>query len=89
MEAVRLHKVMEKDGELLITDLPCKKGQHVEVIVLTESSVTPQPLRLTAKRLRESALVGLWQDRKDIADSAVYARQLRRAAIASKALASR
>lgn len=77
MEAVRLHRVLEKDGELLITDLPCKKGQRVEVIVLPEPPAPPQPLRLTAKRLRESGVVGLWQDREDVTDSAAYARQLR------------
>lgn len=80
MEAVRLHKVIEKDGELVITDLPCKKGQQVEVIVLTESPDTFKPPRLTAKRLLESGLVGLWQDRQDIPDSAAYARHLREAA---------
>ena len=47
MEAIRLQKVIEKDGELLITDLPCKKGQHVEIIVLSEPPVPPpQPLNL-------------------------------------------
>jgi hypothetical protein len=80
MEAVRLHRIIEKDGELLITDLPCKKGQQVEVIVLTEPPATSQPSRLTAKRLLESGVVGLWQDRTDIADSAAYARQLRETA---------
>lgn len=30
MEAIRLHKVAEKDGEILVTGLPCKKGQHEE-----------------------------------------------------------
>ena len=78
MEAIRLQKVIEKDGELLITDLPCKKGQPVEIIVLSEPPVPPpQPPQLTAKRLLGSDLVGLWQDREDIADSAAYARQLR------------
>jgi len=77
MEAVRLQRVIEKDGELLITDLPCKKGQCVEVIVLTETSETVKPARLTAKQLLESDLVGLWRDRQDIVDSAAYARQLR------------
>jgi hypothetical protein len=77
MEAVRLQRVIEKDGELLLTDLPCKKGQRVEVIVLSELPASLQPQRLTAKRLLESELVGLWQDREDITDSAVYARQLR------------
>ena len=59
MEAVRLHRVIEKDGELLITDLPCKKGQHVEVIVLTEAQKMITPAHLTAKQLLESGLVGL------------------------------
>jgi hypothetical protein len=77
MEAVRLHRIMEKDGELLITDLPCKKGQHVEIIVLPEPPRLPQPPRLTAKQLLESDAVGLWQDREDVTDSAAFARQLR------------
>jgi hypothetical protein len=76
MEAVRLQRIMEKDGELLLTDLPCKKGQRVEIIVLPEPPAPPPP-RLTAKRLLESGVIGLWQDREDIADSAAYARQLR------------
>lgn len=77
MEAVRLQRIIEKDGELLLTELPCKKGQRVEVIVLAEPPASLQPPRLTAKRLLESGLVGLWQDREDITDSAAYARQLR------------
>lgn len=62
MEAMRLRRIMEKDGELLITDLPCKKGQHVEIIVLPEPPTLP---RLTAKQLLASDAVGLWQDRED------------------------
>jgi hypothetical protein len=77
MEAVRLHKILEKDGELLLTDLPCKKGQRVEVIILPEPPAPLQLQRLTAKQLLESGLVGLWQDREDITDSTAYARQLR------------
>lgn len=80
MEAVRLHRVIEKDGELLITDLPCKKGQHVEIIVLPEPPTLPQTPRLTAKQLLESDVVGLWQDREEITDSVAFARQLREAA---------
>ena len=77
MEAVRLQRVIEKDGELLLTDLPCMKGQQVEVIVLSEPLASPQLQRLTAKRLLESRVIGLWQDREDVTDSATYARQLR------------
>ena len=77
MEAVQIQKTISKDGEILITGLPYKKGQSVEIIV------TPQPVgkaprtRLTVGRLRQSGLIGLWQDRDDIGDSSVYARQLR------------
>ena len=77
MEAVQVKQVIVRDGEVLITGLPYKRGQAVEVIVLLQPS-TPLPrVRLTAGRLRQSGLIGLWQDRDDIGDSSVYARQLR------------
>ena len=76
MEAIYLHKVVEKDGEILVTGLPYRKGQCVEVILLPESSATSKR-RLTARRLLDSGLIGLWKDREDIEDSATYARQLR------------
>ena len=31
MEAIHVHKVVEKDGEILLTGLPYKKGQYVEM----------------------------------------------------------
>ena len=77
MEAIRLHKVVERDGEILVTGLPCKKGQYVEMILLIEPSARPRRPYLTARRLLHSGLIGLWKDRKDIEDSAAYARQLR------------
>ncbi len=40
----------------------------------------PHTRELTARALRESALVGLWEDRQDIGDSLDFARSLRRAA---------
>lgn len=73
---IHLHREIEKDGEISVTGLPFKKGQRVEVILVPESSVTPKP-RLTAHQLLHSGLVGLWKDREDIGDSAIYARQLR------------
>jgi hypothetical protein len=33
MEAIRINKVVKKDGEVSVTGLPCKKGQHVEIIL--------------------------------------------------------
>lgn len=77
MEAIRLHKVIEKDGKLVVTNLPCKKGQHVELIVLTESAAELNRSPLTARRLLDSGLVGIWKGRQDITDSVAYARQLR------------
>ena len=77
MEAVQIQQVMTKDGEILITGLPYKRGQAVEVIVFLPQTA-PQPrARLTVGRLRKSGLIGLWQDRDDIGDSSAYARQLR------------
>ncbi len=76
MEAIRIHKVVEKDGEILVKGLPCKKGQRVEMILLMEPS-TMSGRYLTAQKLRHSGLIGLWKDREDIKDSASYARQLR------------
>ena len=77
MEAIRIQKLVEKDGEILVKGLPCKKGQRVEMIMLIEPSGAPEQGHLTADRLRRSGLIGLWKDRMDITDSAVYARRLR------------
>ncbi len=76
MAAVRVKKTVEKDGEILLTGLPVKKGQHVDIIV--EAEPIEQPRRqMTAKDLLESGLVGMWADRDDIGDSVEFARQLR------------
>ena len=77
MEAIRIHKIVEKDGEILVTGLPYKKGQSIEVILLPESSTKSMRKNLTARELFNSGLIGLWKDREDIKDSADYARQLR------------
>ncbi len=39
MEAIRIQKVVEKDGEILMKGLPCKKGQQVEMILLIETNI--------------------------------------------------
>ena len=77
MEAIQMRQVMAKDGEVLITGLPYKKGQSVEIIVLPQSAGPSPRGRLTVGRLRRSGLIGLWQDRGDIGDCSVFARQLR------------
>ena len=77
MEAVRVEQVVVKDGEVLITGLPYKTGQMVEVIVLLQPQKTMRRSHLTVRQLRQSGLIGLWKDRDDIEDSAAYARRLR------------
>jgi hypothetical protein len=77
MEAVQVKQVITKDGEVLLTGLPFKKGQSVEIIVLPQSMIPLPRARLTVGRLRQSGLIGLWQDRDDISDSSSYARHLR------------
>lgn len=77
MEAIRLQQTIQKQGELKIHNLPVEAGQQVEVLLLFTPPETPKHPRLTARQLRHSGLIGLWKDRQDIADSAIYARQLR------------
>ncbi len=77
MEAIRIQQVMSRDGEVVITGLPYKKGQFVEIILLPQLDKTPPRPRLTERQFRELGLIGLWKDRDDIQDSSVYARQLR------------
>lgn len=76
MQAVRLHKIVENDGEIHVTGLPCHKGQDIEMILLIEDTRSPKK-QLTASELSCCGLVGLWKDRQDIQDSAVFARALR------------
>lgn len=72
MEAIRLQKAVEKDGEILLTGLPYKKGQQVEMILLSEIGPAQNGSRLTARQLLHSELVGRWEDRSDIGDSFDY-----------------
>ncbi|MBI3537064.1 MAG: hypothetical protein HY070_05855 [Chloroflexi bacterium] len=76
MEALRIHTTLERDGEIFLTGLPFRKGEGVEMIVRGEST---KP-HLTARALRSSELIGLWKNRKEIRNSAAYARKLRESA---------
>ena len=77
METVPVQQVIARDGEVLLTGLPYKRGQAVEIVVFLQPT-TPLPrTRLTVGQLRRSGLIGLWQDREDMGDSSVYARHLR------------
>ena len=76
MEAIRINKLVEKDGEISLTNLPVKKGQHIEMVILFESPEKSKKKFMTARDLLNSDLIGMWKDR-DIKDSVAYARQLR------------
>jgi hypothetical protein len=76
MEALRVEQVLERDGEIELTGLPYKKGQLLEIILLSHPKKNKRP-RLTVGQFRKSGLIGLWKERDDIQDGSVYARQLR------------
>lgn len=80
MPAVRIERVIEKDGEIILTGLPFRKGQHVGLTVTTEPAEESVPTLGKASLLLHSKLIGLWKDRDDIEDSSAFARQLRDAA---------
>lgn len=72
MKAIHLQAVVDTDGEVVVRGLPYHKGDEIEVVLLR----TTNKKRLTAQQLRNSSLIGLWAKR-NIKDSAAYARQLR------------
>jgi len=76
MEALRVERIFERDGEIEVTGLPYKKGQRIEIILLPQPKRKKRP-RMTVGQFRQSGLIGIWKDRDDIQDSSVYARQLR------------
>jgi len=76
MQSLHLQQTIREDGKLQISNLPLVRGQQVQVVLLF-APVTTAKKRLTARRLLDSGLMGLWKERTDIADGAEYARQLR------------
>jgi len=48
MQAVRILTRPEKDGELILKDLPVRKGVSVEVIILTQEMIDETALILSA-----------------------------------------
>jgi hypothetical protein len=76
MDTIHIRAIVERDGEILVQGLPCKKGQQVDISVQIPADA-PQATQLTARALLDSGLVGLWADRDDIDGSDDYARRLR------------
>ena len=78
MEAIKIHDIVKRDGEIHLAGLPIKKGQRVEMIVL----VGQEPVDRLMKQkcgLLDSGLVGLWEGH-GIEDTIAYARELRQQA---------
>jgi len=80
MEAIRVKQIIKKKGEITIKNLPVNRGQHVEILLLLSNAVKEKTTPLTAQKLKDSGLIGLWKDRKDIQDSSEYANFLRQQA---------
>ena len=75
MQAIKILEIVKKDGELRMSGLPLKKGQRVEMIVMTDPIVV-ESTGVTARNLLKSKIVGLWKDHP-IEDSTMFARELR------------
>ena len=58
MEAIRIKERLKKDGEIQLMGLPFKKGQIVEMIMITGPE-KEQSKPSTARKLLTSGLVGL------------------------------
>ncbi|MBI4674912.1 MAG: hypothetical protein HY741_25000 [Chloroflexi bacterium] len=80
MEAIRIQKVMKKDGELSLSGLPFRKGEAVELILLARPKKKRRKKGVTAAQLLKSDWIGMWKDRQDIGDSVEFARTLRKRA---------
>jgi hypothetical protein len=55
MQAVKMNAWVEKDGELHLTGLPCKKGDYMEVILLIPNRPTEEERQEALKRMQERA----------------------------------
>lgn len=75
MEAIHIQKALKKDGEILVTGLPYKKGDEIDMILLFDR--TEKKPKLTARTIIQSEMIGLWKNRKNLLNSPLYARQLR------------
>lgn len=79
MESIERHTTVTKDGEVVLTGLPFKKGETVDV---TLSRAEPDSARaMTVGALLDSGLIGMWRDRADIEDSSAFSRRLRETAL--------
>jgi hypothetical protein len=76
VSTIRVSTTVEHDGELHLSNLPLKRGQRVELLIVADSPPDEHPL-LTAEQPLASELVGLWEDRDNLDDSSAVVRSLR------------
>ena len=55
MQAYKVQAWVEKDGELHLKGLPCKKWDHVEVILLISEGPTEEQRQEALQRMKEHA----------------------------------
>lgn len=55
MKAFKVQTFVETDGELHLTQLPCRKGNRVEVIILITDETTAAEREAAGARLLENA----------------------------------
>ncbi len=56
MNAVRVETTVESDGELHLTQLPCRRGDKVEAIVLILEPASPSAADAEKERARAAAV---------------------------------
>ncbi len=56
MNAVRVEMTIESDGELHLTQLPCRRGDKVEAIVLIVEPASPTAADAAKEKARAAAL---------------------------------
>lgn len=76
MEGIVIYKVLGKSKTVTLTGLPFEEGDEIEITVhrMTREETKPFP---TVQDWRDSGLIGMWADRDDINDSALYVEGLR------------
>jgi hypothetical protein len=55
MKAFKQQTFVQQDGELHLTGLPCKKGDHLEVILLIHEQPTEEEQQEALRRFQEHA----------------------------------
>ena len=82
LKPITIDLIVEEDGKLILSDLPIKRGEQVELELRfpNGNSASQKPLPWIGALLA-SDLPGLWSDRDDLEDSPAFARRLRARAL--------